>query len=539
MAGWNIADVLEVVAEEVPNSPAVIQGDRVVTWHEMDQRANNVAAYLLGAGLVRQDKVAQYLRNCPEYVESLYASLKGSLVPVNTNYRYGGDELVYLWDNAEVRAVVFHGEFAPIIESILERVPSVLVWLWVDDKSGPCPSWAADYETVAQGSSGEVTLDIERSGDDLLLMYTGGTTGMPKGVMWRQDDLFMLLGNAAHGGYGDVPDLEYARSRVAQVGRRMLPAAPLMHGAGCFSCVPILARGGAIVLLEGQSFDAIELLDAIDRHQATSVSWVGDAFAKPVADALEAEPTRWQLSSLKSITSGGVVFSEETKRRLLEKVPQLLINDVFGASEAITVGASVTTKESAPTPTGSFSPKTEMRVIDESGNDVVPGSGVAGMIAFAGRQPIGYYRDEKKSAEVFRVIDGRRYSVPGDWATVRADGTVTLLGRGAACINTGGEKVFPDEVERVIGLLAGVVDVVVVGIPDDRFGQKVVAVVERDEQGAISKQDVIDHVKANLAHYKAPREVTFVESLNREVTGKIDLNALRERVIAHLKSSRS
>jgi acyl-CoA synthetase (AMP-forming)/AMP-acid ligase II len=534
MPGWNIADVLEVVAQEVPDSPAAIQGDRAVTWRQLDRRANAVAAHLLGLGLGRQEHVAQYLRNGPEYIESLYACLKAALVPVNTNYRYGSDELVYLWDNADIRAVVFHGEFTAQIELVRDRVPGVRTWLWVDDGTGPRPEWAVDYQVVADGPQPQGPLDVRRDGDDLILLYTGGTTGMPKGVMWRQDDLFVLLGNAARGGYQDEQDLEYARSRVARTGRRLLPAAPLMHGAGCFTCVPILARGGAVVLLEGRSFDAVEFLDTVDRHQVYTVSWVGDAFAKPVADAIEAQPDRWHLSSLKTITSGGVVFSEATKRRLLAKAPHLLINDVFGASEAITVGSSVATKDRVPAATGSFSPRPGMRVVDEAGEDVVPG--VAGLIAFGGRQPLGYYKDEKKTAEVFRTIGGRRYSVPGDWAVVAEDGTVTLLGRGSACINTGGEKVYPDEVEQVICALPGVADAVVVGVPHERFGQAVVAAVAVVPGHTLTEAEVIGHAKAHLAGYKAPREVVFVPSLGRGPTGKIDLKTLRARVISILET---
>ena len=244
--------------------------------------------------------------------------------------------------------------------------------------------------------------------------------------------------------------------------------------------MPILARGGAIVLLEKHPFDPIEFLDTVERHEVFSVSWVGDAFAKPVVAALEQFPGRWTLPSLRTITSGGVVFSAETKRRLLDAVPDVLINDVFGASEAITVGSSVATKDHVPASTGSFAPRADMRVVDEDGQDVIPGSGTAGLIAFAGRQPLGYYQDPVKTAEIFRTIDGKRYSVPGDWAVVAADGSVTLLGRGSACINTGGEKVYPDEVEKVICVLPGVADAVVVGIPHERFGQAVVAVVQPD-----------------------------------------------------------
>jgi acyl-CoA synthetase (AMP-forming)/AMP-acid ligase II len=539
MTGWNIADVLEVVAAEVPGSPAVIQGDRVVTWQELDLRAGRVAAWLRAAGLARGSSVAQYLRNSPEYIESLYACLKASLVPVNTNYRYGPGELVYLWDNADVRAVVFHGEFTAQIELIRDRLPGIRSWLWVDDGTGPCPGWAVSYQAAATGAvtgpdGGDPPGPDQRSGDDLLLLYTGGTTGMPKGVMWRQDDLFILLGNAARGGYPDEPDPEYARSRVAREGRRMLPAAPLMHGAGCFSCMPILARGGAIVLLESHSFDPVEFLDVVDARQVYAASWVGDAFARPVADALDAQPGRWPLASLKTITSGGVVFTEATKRRLLAHAPHLLINDVFGASEAITVGSSLVTKDNVAASDGSFRPRPGMRVIDEAGRDVVPGSGVAGLIAFSGRQPLGYYKDERKTAEVFRDIGGRRYSVPGDWAVVAADGTVTLLGRGSACINTGGEKVYPDEVEKVIAMLPGVADAVVIGVPHERFGQAVVAVVQTGPEQALSADAVISHCKEHVAGYKAPREVIFVTSIGRGPTGKVDLISLRQRAVTEL-----
>jgi 3-oxocholest-4-en-26-oate---CoA ligase len=534
MTGWNFADVLEVVAAEVPGSPAVIQGERILSWGQLDERAGRVAGYLTAAGVPHRGSVAQYLRNSPEYIESLYACLKAALVPVNTNYRYGPDELVYLWDNADIRAVVFHGEFTAQIELIRGRLPAISCWLWVDDGTGPCPAWAASYHTVATQSAPGRGPRYPRSGDDLLLLYTGGTTGLPKGVMWRQDDLFILLGNAARGGYPEQPDLAYARSRVAQEGRRMLPAAPLMHGAGCFSCMPILARGGAIVLLRGHSFDPAEFLDTVDARQVHAASWVGDAFARPVADALDAHPGRWHLSSLKTITSGGVVFSEATKRRLLAHAPHLLLNDVFGASEAITVGSSMVTRDTIGAADGSFRPRPGMRVIDETGQDVVPGSGVPGLIAFSGRQPLGYYRDERKTAEVFREIGGRRYSVPGDWAVVAADGTVTLLGRGSACINTGGEKVYPDEVEKVILELPGVADAVIIGVPDERFGQAVVAVVQPAPGHSLAGAAVITHCKRHLAGYKAPREVVFFASLGRGPTGKVDLKSLRRRARAEL-----
>ncbi|MWA02909.1 AMP-binding protein [Actinomadura sp. LD22] len=531
MAGWNIADVLDVVAQEVPDAPAVIQGERRVSWAELDARAEALGAAFLDAGLGHQAKVALYLRNSPAYVESLLAALKVAMVPVNTNYRYSAGELTYLWDNADAEAVVFDAEFTAVVDEVRHGLPKVRLWLQRADGSGAaCPDWAVPYDEVAASGRRPATPPV-RSGDDLILLYTGGTTGMPKGVMWRQDDVFVLLGNAANGRYGPDQDLEYARRRVASPGRRLLPAAPLMHGAGVFSCVPFLARGGAIVLLEGRSFDAGELLDTVEREQVWSVGWVGDAFAKPVLEALDREPGRWDLSGWRTITSGGVMFSQEVKQGLLAHVPQLLINDVFGASEAITIGSSTTTKDGTSVPTGSFTPRKGMRVIRPDGTDVVPGSGEVGLMAFAGRQPLGYYKDEAKTAATFLVIGGERYSVPGDYAVVAEDGTATLLGRGSACINTGGEKVFAEEVEQVIKRHPDVADAVVVGIPDDRFGEAVTAVVELEPGRAQDPDALVAFVRGDLAGYKAPKRVFFVDQVSRGPNGKADLKDIRSLAI--------
>lgn len=535
MVGWNFADVFEVVASEVPDAPALIRGEHRMTWSELDRRSAAVAAHFVEAGLQRQDKVAQYLPNVLEFLESLVASVKGAFVPVNTNYRYGPDELVYLWDNANVAAVVFHQPYAATIDKMRDRVPGVKTWLCVGDEGDACPPWATPYGQVAAAdASTPLAASRDRSGDDLLLMYTGGTTGMPKGVMWRQDDLFVQLGNSTGGNYPDESDLDYARSRIGRPGRRHLPAAPLMHGAGCFTCLPVLARGGTIVLLEKLTFDPIGLLDSVERHRVNSIMWVGDAFAKPVLSALDAHPGRWDLTSLTKITSGGVLFSDEVKRGILDHAPHVVIADVFGASETGTLGTSVSRSAESGAGNGRFRPRTETRVISPDGCDVEPGSGVAGLLAFGGRQPLGYYRDADKTAATFRVIDGRRYAVPGDWATVDADGTVTLLGRGSACINTGGEKVFPDEVEAVLKRHPTVYDAVVLGVPDERFGESVFAVVESVPGAAVDIGELGDFVKHHLAGYKAPRQVLVVDSVGRGPNGKVDLAAVTRLALAHI-----
>ena len=529
MAGWNLADVFEVVARAVPDSPAIIQGPRRVTFRSLDSRANAVAAFLGARGLEHQAKVAQYLRNGPEYLESILACFKGSFVPVNTNYRYGARELAYLWNNADAVAVVFHGSYSPTIAPMRKQVPKVGLWLWVDDGSGACPEWAVPYEDVARGTlaGSAATTPHPRSGDDLILLYTGGTTGMPKGVMWRQDDLFIRLNTERGDLYPDQPDLGFVRERISVTGRPHLPAGPLMHGAGLLTCFLVLSRGGAISLLREASFDPLDLLDTVARDSVATLMWVGDAFARPVLAALEAEPGRWDLSSLRTIMSSGVIFSTDVKTALLRYLPRVTIADVFGSSETMSLGRSVTSTRESPPETGSFEAKSNTRVIDEEGRDVARGSGKAGLLAIGGRQPVGYYKDPDKTAATFRTIDGHRYVVPGDWARIDAAGNVKLLGRGSECINTGGEKVFPEEVEAVLMQHSAIYDAVVVGIPDARFGQAVAAAIEAKQGAQIQAEEIMRFVKSHLAGYKAPRRIVAVASIDRGPNGKPDLAAIR------------
>lgn len=521
MTGWNIADVLEVVAREVPDAPAVTQGDRLITWHELDDRSARLAGFLAARGHQPHEHVAQYLRNCPEYLESLVATIKAAMVPVNTNYRYGPDELTYLWDNADATAVVFHGAYTDMVEETRARVSRVHTWLWVDDGTSPCPDWATPYEQAVTYAGPPST--HARSGDDLILLYTGGTTGMPKGVMWRQDDLFMVLGAATSGRYGDEQDLDFAATRVARPGRVHLPAAPLMHGAGCFTCIPFLARGGSIALLESASFDAVELLDTVERRAVTSVSWVGEVFARPVLDALRAEPDRWDLSSWRTVTSGGMVFTEETKRGLAALLPDLVIADVYGSSEVLSAARSVSSSGGGLQRPGTFRASTAVTVLGEDHTPLSPGAPEPGLLAFGGRQPLGYWKDESKSAATFRVVEGRRWAIPGDLATLAEDGTITLIGRGSTCINTGGEKVFPEEVEDAVRRFPEVVDVVVIGIPDDRFGEQVAAVVQATPGVELDAEALRKHVASLLARYKAPRHIVQVDLVPRGPNGKPDL----------------
>ncbi|MHB8681991.1 MAG: acyl-CoA synthetase [Acidimicrobiales bacterium] len=534
MTDWNYADVWETVADLLPSAPALVHGSRRVTWAQLEQRANGIARTLLDAGVERQDKVAQYLYNCPEYLESVFATLKAGLVPVNTNFRYTADELVYLWDNADAVAVVFHGSFTERIESLRERVPRVRTWLWVDDGSGPCPPWATAYEQVAAADDERVSPPWGRSGDDLLMLYTGGTTGMPKGVMWRQDDLFCRL-NA--GNLLKVPEdggLEGVRKTLVGSGPVIIPACPLMHGTGWFTAMGTLSVGGCVVTLTDRHFDAVELLETVERENVNVLAIVGDAFAKPILSALDANPGKFALGTLIAIISSGVMWSEETKRALLAHHPTMMLIDAFSSSEALGMGTSVSSGTAAEH-TAHFSLSPGVRVIDpDSDKDVVPGSGEIGVLALGGRNPLGYYKDPDKSAATFKEIDGIRYSIPGDYATVEPDGSIQLLGRGSVCINTGGEKVFPEEVEEALKRHAAVRDAVAVGVPDPRFGEAVTAAVELWPGKSASEAELVEQVREHLAAYKSPKRIRFVESIERAPSGKVDYKLHREAMAEFL-----
>ena len=526
--GWNLADLWEAIATQIPDAPAQLQGERVISWSEFDRRANGIAARLLvGDHVAEQDKVAQYLYNCPEYLESVFGAFKAGLAVVNTNYRYAADEVVYLWDNADVTTVVFHGSFTDTCADVRDRVPRITTWLWVDDGSGTCPSWAEPYEVAAAaGDVPAVTGPWGRSGDHLVLLYTGGTTGMPKGVMWRQDDLFGVLDANNKKRMPPDQDLDLATARIVKAGPRNLPAAPLMHGTGLFNAISNLMVGGSITSMQARSFDVAEFLDTVQSHNINSTSIVGDAFAKPILRALDAEPERWDISSLRVIVSSGVMWSKETKDGLLRHNPRLIMVDALGSSEAIGMATNTTTSESSGA-TARFELGPHTRVVTDDGRDVVRDSIELGRVAIRGRTPIGYYKDAAKSAETFVVIDGERYSIPGDYATVDADGTIHLKGRGSQCINTGGEKVYPEEVEECLKLHPSVADAAVVGLPDEKWGEAINALVELVPGSVLDAQALRDHVKAHLAAYKAPKRVVEIASVGRAANGKLDYRSLR------------
>ncbi len=536
MTQWNYADVWETVADIQPTLPAITQGARTLLWEDFDLGADGIAQFLLDLCIAQQDKVALYLYNSPEYLQATFGAMKAGLVPVNTNYRYGADELSYLWNNADAVAVVFHGTFGERIEGILDRVPRVKGWLWVDDGTGPCPEWATPYDDAAKSAVGRVRAPWGRSGDDLLMLYTGGTTGMPKGVMWRQDDLFVRLIDSAVRHYPVDGGLDAVRAAIeaSPGGSTLMPACPLMHGTGNFPSNTVLTEGGRVCLLESRRYDPVEMLDTIEREKVNGLVFVGDPFARPLVAALDEHPDKWDLSSLVMIISSGAMWSEPVKEALLAHHPGMLLVDAFSSSEALGMGVSVSASGAAAK-TASFTLGPDVKVLTDDGRQVEPGSEEVGVLALGGRNPLGYYKDEEKSDRTFREIEGVRYSIPGDFAQVDADGTIHLLGRGSVCINSGGEKIFPEEVEEALKTHDDVRDAVVVGIPHPTYGEQIVAVVEPSAQGVVPVEaELIAHVKDRLSSYKAPRRVRTVPTIGRAANGKVDYNRHRTESIEEI-----
>jgi fatty-acyl-CoA synthase len=544
VTNFNVADIGELAAElRGEEHVALVHGDTRESWADFDRRAGGVAKTLLDAGLGHGAKVAQYLYNCNEYIETVFGAMKAAMVPVNTNYRYADEELVYLFDNSDAEAVVFHGAFAERVAGIRQRLPGVRLWIHVEDGSGPRPDFAMAYEDAANslgsGSQGPIDTHVTgpwgRSGDDLYFLYTGGTTGMPKGVMWRQDDLFSLWNSGSLAAMADDRGMDGIRDGLEVVSANppvLLPACPLMHGTGAFTAYACLLVGGTVVTLPNRTFDAAGLLDTIGAENVNVVTIVGDSFARPILAALDAEPARYDLSSLLGMISSGVMWSEETKRALHSHNPNMLLIDAFSSSEAVGMGSSVSVAGSEAG-TASFKIGPNAKVIDDDGNDIPPGSDQAGRLALSGRLPVGYYKDAEKTAKTFVTIDGQRYSVPGDYATVAADGTLHLLGRGSVVINTGGEKVYPEEVEEALKSHTAVADAACVGVPDERFGEAICAIVQLRDGASVTAAELIDHVKGRLASYKAPRQVVFVDSVGRTPAGKLDYGAVKALAAEH------
>jgi acyl-CoA synthetase (AMP-forming)/AMP-acid ligase II len=538
---WNFASAWESVADVVGDQVALVQGTREITWSDFDDRAARLAAAFTNLGLGPDSKVASYLYNSNEYSEGVFATFKLRGVPANVNYRYLEDELAYLLENADAEVILFHGELAERVGAVRDRLPLLKAVIQIDD-GHPYLDGALHYEELI--AAHEPAPRIERDGGEYWFLYTGGTTGMPKGVMWRNDDLFTTLAETAFPIDGlPMPEsyaqvAEFAKQLVDEDRRGVhLPASPLMHGTGAMTSFSELFQGGTVVTLESRRFDAHELWRAVERNGVKQMAIVGDAFAKPMLNALEeaeAEGRPYDLSSLVAIISSGVMWSQESKQALMARHPLVCI-DTLGSSEGVGFANSL----SAPgqeTKTAKFTIGTHAKVLAEDGHEVEPGSGERGLLAVGGNIPVGYYKDPEKSAKTFPTINGVRYSVPGDWATVAEDGAITLLGRGSVSINSGGEKIYPEEVEEVLKQHPAVADALVVGVPDDRFGERVSAVVALKPGSEASADDLLEASTGKLARYKLPRSVVFVDEVPRGPNGKADYRWAKETATEHAKA---
>jgi acyl-CoA synthetase (AMP-forming)/AMP-acid ligase II len=526
----HLATVVESVADVVSDEIAVVQGDQRRTWHDLDDRSARLAGGFLAAGVGVGASVAEYLYNSPEYLETYLAALKIRAVPVNVNFRYLDDELAYLLDNAEAEVLVFHSSLGDRVARVMARASTVKLYVEVDD-GGPHVEGAVRYEDLV--ASADPAPRIRRDPSDVTMFYTGGTTGMPKGVMNKVGSAVQTLMTSAppilgYPAVAEPADIAPVVAQLAAEGRlaSAMPACPLMHGTGLtIGALPSLVFGGKVVLLEGRGLDPDEVWTAVERERVGYLTIVGDAFSRPLLRALDDGPPR-DLSSLAMILSSGAMFSPEIKAGLIGHVPQLAIIDFIAATEGL-MGLSIATKD-APAVTGRFMPSAGVKVFAEDGHEVAPGSGETGVVALSAGVPDGYFKDEAKSAATFREVDGVRYSFPGDWATVEEDGSLTLLGRGSQCINTGGEKVFPEEVEEAVKRHPDVDDCLVFGVPDERFGQRVVAVASVRPGASVAPEDVLADLHGRLSGYKVPRRLELVDVVPRIASGKADYPAARE-----------
>ena len=527
----NIADLAEHAIDAVPDRVALICGDQQITYAGLEEKANRLAHYLISRGVKKDDKVGLYCRNRIEIVIAMLGIVKAGAILVNVNYRYVEAELRYLFDNSDMVAVVHERQYSERVANVLPDTPNVKTVLVIDDGSAvPAQTYhnyggVEFYEAVAEGSPER---DFgTRSADDIYLLYTGGTTGFPKGVMWRHEDIYRVLLGGTDFATGEFVADEYDHAKQAAAGPPMIryPIPPMIHGATQSATWMALFTGGTVLL--SPEFDADAVWRAIEEHKVNLLFFTGDAMARPLLDALEGSER--DLSSLFLLSSTAALFSPSLKERFLELLPNRVITDSIGSSETGFGGTSVVAKGQS----GGGGPRVTIdkrtAVLDDDGNEVVPGSGVRGILAKRGNIPVGYFKDEKKTAETFRTINGVRYAIPGDYAQVESDGTVTLLGRGSVSINSGGEKIYPEEVEGVLKGHPDVFDALVVGVPDPRFGQHVAAVVAPRKGTAPTLVELDAFVRKEIAGYKVPRSLWIVDEVKRSPAGKPDYKWAKEQ----------
>jgi 3-oxocholest-4-en-26-oate---CoA ligase len=527
---FNLADLAEHAVDAVGDRPALVCGDRSLTFAELEARANRLAHHLADQGIGRDDHVAIHSYNSLEYVEAMLAAYKLRAVPINVNYRYVADELLYLFDNADVVAVVYQASFAPRIAEVVDRLPLLRHLVEIDDGTAPeVATGATPYEEALAAASPERDFG-PRSADDRYILYTGGTTGMPKGVVWRHEDVFRALGGGIDFSTGEhiTDEHQLARTAAETEPTAGLVMAPLMHGAAQWGTLGGIFKGVTNVLLP--RFDPHLVWEAVERHRIPVLTITGDAMARPLIDALGER--EYDTSALVAIASTAAVFSPVVKDQLFELLPDLFISEAVGSSEGGFNGMRLVVKGGTEASTGSgegglvnvpLGP--DSLVIGPDDRPVAPGE--IGRLARGGNIPLGYHKDPAKTAATFITVDGRRLSVPGDFARLEHDGTMTLLGRGSQCINSGGEKIYPEEVESALKAHPKVFDALVLGVDDDRWGQRVAAVVAARPGEEPTLDELVEHCHERIARYKAPRQLHLVDQVPRQPSGKPDYSRAR------------
>ena len=533
----NIADLAEHAIDAVPDRVALICGGDQLTYDQLEEKANCLAHYLLDQGVQKDDKVGLYCRNRIEIVIAMLGIVKAGAILVNVNYRYVEGELRYLFENSDMVAVVHERQYSDRVANVLPDTPNVKTILVVEDGSGDADfqryGGVEFYSAIAQGSSERDFGD--RSADDIYLLYTGGTTGFPKGVMWRHEDIYRVLFGGTDFATGEFVKDEHDLAKAAAENPPMIryPIPPMIHGATQSAMWMSIFSGQTTVL--APEFNADEVWRTIHDHKVNLLFFTGDAMARPLLDALLAhqdEGNEYDLSSLFLLASTAALFSPSIKERLLELLPNRVITDSIGSSETGFGGTSIVAKDAPHSGGPRVTIDHRTVVLDEDGNEVKPGSGVRGLIAKKGNIPVGYYNDEKKTAETFQTINGVRYAIPGDYAQVEEDGSVTMLGRGSVSINSGGEKIYPEEVEAALKGHPDVFDALVVGVPDARYGQHVAAVVQARPGCRPSLSDLDSFVRAEIAGYKVPRSLWLVDEVKRSPAGKPDYRWAKEQTEA-------
>ncbi len=504
----NLADVLEAIADAVPDRVAVATIDRDYTYAEIDERSTRLANHLVSLGVQPGDHVAVHSANRIEWVDAWYGCLKARAVPININYKYLHDELTYLYTNADVVAAIIAPEHVDAVSKL--DVPTMKHVIVLGE----------EYDAALAAASPERQVE-GRSADDLYVLYTGGTTGYPKGVMWRNEDLIKAALNAARFG-APIESVEALATEAAAVETPMvmLACGPMMHGGSQWILGNAHVSGARVAFYTEASFDPVKILDLVQQAGVNSLTFLGDAMGRPVAEAILAEPDRWDLSSLAAVSNGAAPLTDGVRAEIRKALPGRFILDTYGASESGATASRIDDGTDGPVGAPKFGAGPDVEVFDLDMKPCPPG--VDGMLARSGPIPLGYYKDPVKTAATFKEVDGRRWSIPGDFARREEDGSVTVLGRGSVCINSGGEKIHPEEVEAALLRHDEVFDAVVVGTPHERWGQQVTALVQRREGSEVSEDAIRDHVRGLLANYKVPKEVLFVPQVPRTPVSKVD-----------------